>query len=101
MDPFSERVGDAPERGAQEGFDTSKRGAQEGLDTSKSKNTEAARRWVEEHKKVWIRRKAKKRAQQDDGLSELVKEQDGGGDAPKSKMVVAARRWVEGTKERI
>ena len=52
----------------------------------------------EQHKKVWIRRKAKTRKQQDDGLSEL-KEQDGGGDAPKSKMMEAARRWVEGTKD--
>ena len=55
----------------------------------------------EEHKKVWIRRKAKTRKQQDDGLSELVKEQESGGGAPKSKMMEAARRWVEGTKERI
>ena len=55
----------------------------------------------EEHKKVWIRRKAKIRKQHDDGLSELLKEQESRGDAPKSKMMEAARRWVEGTKERI
>ena len=55
----------------------------------------------EEHEKVLIRRNTKKRKQLDDGLSELIKEQDGGGDAPKSKMMEAARRWVEGTKERI